>query len=124
MITFRTYALFAAPMAVAAVLIPVAVASAEPTGLLIETGCSYDQLTAALRVEMPQLAERLDGNANAQQKLRDFLDLSVDQRRDRVHGFLDRNPDVQRMIDEKRATPEGQDKVAKLNRIADTCPNY
>lgn len=124
MITIRTYALLAAPVTVAAVLIPIAVASAEPSGRLVETGCSYEQITAALRVEMPQLAERLDGNATAQQRVRDLLALPVDQRRDRVRGFLDRNPDVQRIIDEKRSTPEGQEKIAKLNRVADTCPNY
>lgn len=124
MITIRTYALLAAPVAVAAVLFPIAVASAEPSGGLVETGCSYDQITAALRVEMPQLAERLDGNATAQQRVRDLLALPVDQRRDRVRGFLDRNPDVQRIIDERRSTPEGQEKIAKLNRVADTCPNY
>lgn len=125
MISFPTYTLITAPFVIAvAVLVPVTIAQAEPTGPLIETTCSYEQLDAAVRVEMPQLAAKLEQNPNAQRKVRDFLALSADQRKQRVQEMLDRNPDWQSTIDEKRNTPEGQDKIAKLNRIADTCHGY
>lgn len=125
MISFPAYTLIAAPFVIAvAVLVPMSTAGAEPTGPLIETTCSYEQLDAAARVEMPQLAARIEQNPNAQKRVRDFLALSVDQRRQRVQDVLDRNPDWRATIDEKRNTPEGQDKVAKLNRVAETCHGY
>jgi hemophore-related protein len=125
MISFPTYTLITAPLVIAvAVLVPVTIAQAEPAGPLVETTCSYEQLDAAARVEMPQLAAKLEQNPNAQRRIRDFLGLSVDQRKQRIREVLDRNPDWRQTIDEKRNTPEGQDKVAKLNRVADTCHGY
>lgn len=125
MISFPVYSALAAPVAVAAVvLVPMAAATAQPTGPLIETTCSYEQLDAAVRTEAPQLADRLAQNATAQQRLRDFLALPVDQRRERVQSVLNRNPEWQRKINEKRGTPEGQQKIATMNRIADTCHDY
>lgn len=100
-------------------------ASALPLdGPLIETTCSYAQLEAALQVEAPTAAARLAERPDAQAKLQELVALPVDARRARVQSFLDRNPDVQNMIDEKRSTPEGQQKVQMLARIADTCHNY
>lgn len=123
--SFPVYTALAAPLAAAAVvLVPMTAATAEPAGPLIETTCSYEQLDAALRVEAPQVADRLAQNPTAQQRVRDFLALPVDQRRDRVQNVLARNPDWQQKIDEKRGTPEGQQKIDTMNRIATTCPGY
>lgn len=102
-----------------------AAASAEPIdGPLIETTCSYEQLAAALQVQAPQASARLADHPDAQAKLRALIALPVDQRRQRIEGFLDRNPDVRAKIDEKRRTPDGQQKVEMLARIADTCHDY
>lgn len=108
----------------AAVSLP-AVASAEPgSGPLIATSCSYEQLTAALQVQVPQAAARLAEHPEAQAKLRELIALPVEQRRQRVQGYLDRNPDVRAKIEEKRSTPEGQQTVQMLARVADTCRDY
>jgi hemophore-related protein len=102
-----------------------ATASALPLdGPLIETTCSYEQLAAALQVQAPQASARLAEHPDAQAKLRALIALPVDQRKDRVNGFLDRNPDVRARIEDKRNTPEGQQKVATLARIAGTCHDY
>ena len=100
-------------------------ASALPLdGPVIETTCSYEQLAAALQVQAPQASARLAEHPGAQAKLRVLIALPVDQRKERVNGFLDRNPDVRAKIENKRNTPEGQQKVATLARIADTCHDY
>lgn len=111
----------------AAAAVTVALASsaaAEPSGKLIETTCSYQQVDAALQAEAPQLADRLHSRPEAQSKVQELLALPVPERRDRVQGFLDRNPDVRAAVERRRSTPEGQATVAKLNRIAETCHNY
>jgi hemophore-related protein len=101
------------------------VASAEPgDGPLIETTCSYAQLMAALQVEAPAASARLAQRPDAQAKLQEFVALPVDQRKQRVQGFLDRNPDVRAKVDEKRNTPEGQENIQMLAGIAATCHNY
>jgi hemophore-related protein len=101
------------------------VASAEPgDGPLMETTCSYAQLMAALQVEAPGASARLAERPEAQAKLQQFVALPVDQRKQRVQQFLDRNPDVRARIDEKRNTPEGQVKIQMAERIAATCHNY
>lgn len=116
-------------LAVAAQLITVVltanVASADPLdNQLIETTCSYDQLDAALRTEAPDLASELAQHPAAQSKLRDFLALPVDQRRQQVQGALDRNPQWRSTIEQKANTPDGQQKAAMLARLADTCHDY
>jgi hemophore-related protein len=101
------------------------VASAAPgDGPLIETTCSYAQLEAALQVEAPEASAPLAQRPDAQAKLQELVALSVDQRRQRLRQFLDRNPDVRAKIEEKSGTPEGQQKIQMLARIADTCHNY
>jgi hemophore-related protein len=110
---------------VAAASLSAGIASAAPgDGPLIQTTCSYGQIYGALKVEAPELAAALDQNPQAQTKLQNFIALPVDQRQQRLHQFLDRNPDVQAKIDEKQNTPEGQQKVQMLARIAATCHNY
>ena len=101
------------------------IASAEPgDGPLIQTTCSYPQLMAALQVEAPEASARLAERPDAQAKLQEFVALPVDQRKQRLQQFLDRNPDVRAKIDEKRNTPEGQAKIQMLSGIAATCHNY
>ena len=105
-------------------LMTAAAASAQPAGPLIETTCSYAQLEAALQVEAPEASGRLAENPDAQGKVQALLGLPIDQRRQRLQAFLDRNPDVASMIEQKRNTPEGQEKLLQMQRIADTCHNY
>lgn len=106
-------------------IIAVPTASALPLdGPLIETTCTYPQIEAALRAEAPQAADKLASNPNAQNKIQQLLGLPVDQRRQRIQGFLDHNPDLARMAEEKRATPEGQEMLQQMQRVAATCPNY
>jgi hemophore-related protein len=101
------------------------VASADPgDGPLIETTCSYAQLMAALQVEAPEASARLAKHPDAQAKLQQFVALPVDQRKQRLQQFLDRNPDVRANIDQKRNTPEGQARIQMLAGIAATCHNY
>ncbi len=101
------------------------IAIADPgDGPLIETTCSYAQLMAALQVEGPAASARLAEHPDAQAKLQEFVALSVDQRKQRLQQFLDRNPDVRAKIDQKRNTPEGQAKIQMLAGIAATCHNY
>jgi hemophore-related protein len=109
----------------AVLLVPSVVASAEPgDGPLIETTCSYAQLVAALRVENPELAALLDKNPEAQAKLQQLVALSVDERRQRLQSRLDANPQWRDTIEQKRNTPQGQEKEQMLLRIADTCHSY
>lgn len=101
------------------------IASADPgDGPLIETTCSYAQLMAALLVEAPDASARLAEHPDAQAKLQEFVALPVDQRKQHLQQFLDRNPDVRAKIDQKRSTPEGQAKIQMLAGIAATCHNY
>ena len=126
MVSSRPFTLIGACLATTIVLIAASgPASADPVGTpLIETTCSYEQLDATLQVEAPQLAERLAQNSNAQNELRNFLALPVDKRHQRVQDLFARNPGWQQKIDQKRATPEGQEKVAMMKRVANTCHGY
>ena len=101
------------------------VANAQPgNGPLIQTTCNYDQLYAAVRTEAPKAAAELDNRPAAQQKLQDFVVMSVEQRQQELARLLAENPLWQAKIDEKWDTPEGQEKVQTMARIADPCHNY
>ena len=100
------------------------IAASQTGGPLIETTCTYQQIAEALNVEAPQAAERLRNRPEAQAKAQALLALPVAERRAKEDGFLDRNPDVRRIIEERRDTPQGQNTVAKLQRVAQTCHNY
>ena len=116
---------FGGVLAAASPLSSAGIASAEPgDGPLIQTTCSYAQIVAALRVEAPDAAARLDKRPDAQAKLQGFIALPVDQRKQRLQERLDANPQWRAKIDEKRGTPEGQEKIQMLGRIADTCHGY
>lgn len=116
---------FGGLVAAASLSSAVGIASADPGDEpLIQTTCSYDQLVAALRVEAPDAAAKLDAKPERQAKMREFIALPVDQRKQRLQEKLAEHPEWQAKIDEKRNTPEGQKRSATMNRIADTCANY
>jgi hemophore-related protein len=110
---------------VAAATLSAGIASAAPgDGPLIQTTCSYAQIYGALKVEAPELAAALDQNPQAQTKLQNFIALPVDQRKQRLQQRLDENPQWRTTIEQKQNTPEGQQKIQMLARIAATCHNY
>ncbi len=112
-------------LAAAVSLMAAAAASAQPGGPLIETTCNYAQIEAALQVEAPEASARLAGHPDAQAKVQQLLGLPIDERKQRVQSFLiDRNPDVAAKIEEKRNSPEGQDKLQKMQRVAVDRHNY
>ncbi len=98
----RTLAVTAVAAAVAAPLLASAgVASAQPgNGPLIHTTCSYDQLYAAIRTEAPRAATALDERPAAQQKLRDFAAMPVEQRQQELSRLLAENPQLTLLSDE------------------------
>ncbi len=101
------------------------VAVAQPgNGPLIQTTCNCDQLYAAVRTEAPKAAAELDNRPAAQQKLQDFVVMSVEQRQQELARLLSENPHWQNKIDEQWDTPEGQEKAQTMARIANTCHNY
>lgn len=100
------------------------VAGAKPLDPVINTTCNYDQIVAALRIEAPDLASALDAYPEAQTKLREFVALSPEQRRERVDQRLSAHPEWRTTLEQKRATPQGQEKEQMLLRVADTCHNY
>ncbi len=111
-------------LAAAVSLMSATSASAQPAGPLIETTCNHAQIEAALQVEAPEASARLAEHPDAQAKMQELLGLPIDQRKQRVQAFLDRNPDVAAKIEQRRNSPEGQDKLQKMRRVADTCHNY
>ena len=112
-----------AALTAAALAMPAA--SAVPLdGPLIQTSCTYPQIEAALRAEAPQAADRLAANPGAQNRVQELLSLPVEQRRERIQGFLDRNPDMARIAEERRASPAGQEMEQRMARVAQTCPTY
>jgi hemophore-related protein len=123
--TVGVIATFGGLLAAVSLLSSAGIASAEPgDGPLIQTTCSYAQIVAALRVEAPDLAARLDQRPDAQAKLQSFIALPVDQRKQRLQERLAANPEWRAKIDEKSGTPEGQEKIQMLGRIADSCHGY
>lgn len=122
---FLTKTAVVAAALAAPLLVSAGVASAQPgSGPLIQTTCSYDQLYAAIRTEAPRAATALDDRPAAQQKLRDFVAMPVDQRQAELSRLLAENPQWQAKIDEKWNTPEGQEKVQRMARVAETCHDY
>jgi hemophore-related protein len=116
---------FAFAAVAALTLVQPSIAQAEPfDGPLIATTCSYAQLHSALQFEAPKLAAELDARPAAQDKLQKFIALPVDQRKQKLTEALDRNPEWQAKLDEKRATPEGQQQLETLRRVAQTCGSY
>jgi len=100
-------------------------ASAEPIyAPLVDTTCSYAQVTTALQAEAPDLATLLGVYPQAQTKLRQFLALPPDQREAKIQQGLAANPEWQTKLDSKSSTPEGQEQIQQLTQVANTCQNY
>ncbi|MEU2039750.1 hemophore-related protein [Nocardia niwae] len=111
-------------LAAGALLVP-ATASAQPRpGGLLETTCSFAQIDAAVHAQFPEFAARLDAHPDRKAKLQDFLDLPVEQRKQRAEEFADKHPEVERRFEERRDSPRAQEHRDKLRVIADTCHNY
>lgn len=70
------------------------------------------------------MADLLDDNPAAQARLQNFLALPIEQRRQRLQQKLDENPQWRTRIEEHRNTAAGQDVIARVQRIADTCSDY
>lgn len=75
------------------------------------------------RWKHPDLAE-LAGLPQAQLKLQAFIAMPIDQRKVRVQQKLDENPQWRATIADKQNTPEGQQRMQMLGRIAATCHSY
>lgn len=121
----RSFTMLAACGAAAAAFAAVPSAAASPLdNPLIDTTCTYAQVEAALRAEAPEFADRLAQNPQAQGKMQEFLGLPVDQRQERIQGLLDRNPDMARMVEERKASPQGQQALQTMQRVDSTCQNY
>jgi hemophore-related protein len=100
-------------------------ASAQPDlSPLINTTCSYQQVTAALGAQAPDLAAELSKYPPAQAKLQRFLAAPVDTRQTMVQQALAAHPQWQNTIDEKAGTSQGQQAQSELLAVAGTCNNY
>jgi hemophore-related protein len=101
----------------------VGTAAADPNSVLaplVNTTCSYAQITAALNVEAPDLSSLLNGRPQAQSRLKQFLALPVDQRQQRIDQQLAANPQAQAMINAKLGSSEAQE----VMQVVNTCSNY
>jgi hemophore-related protein len=93
----------------------VGVASADPDlGPIINTTCSYAQVTAALNVVAPDMAAKLAGNSMISSRLQSFLAAPVDQR--------------QQMANQAMARGGGSGQAAQilgtLTQVANVCNSY
>jgi hemophore-related protein len=101
------------------------VASAQPDlSPLINTTCSYQQVTAALGAQAPDLAAELSKYPPAQAKLQRFLAAPVDARQTMVQQALAAHPQWQNTIDGKAGTSQGRQVQSELLAVAGTCNNY
>lgn len=107
--------LVVAGVAAVAATMGVGIASADPDlGPIINTTCSYAQVTAALNVVAPDMAAKLAGNPMISSRLQSFLAAPVDQRQQMANQAMARgggggNP--QRIL-------------ATLTQVANVCNNY
>ncbi|CAN5523029.1 hemophore-related protein [soil metagenome] len=98
------------------------VASADSSVLdpLVNTTCSYAQITAALKAEAPDLSSLLNGRPQAQTRLQQFLALPVDQRQQHLDQQLAANPMAESMIEAQLGSSDGQEAID----VANTCNRY
>ena len=87
---------------------------------LVTTTCTYNQITAALAAEAPDLASLLNSRPQAQARLQQFLALPVDQRQQRVDQQLAANPKAQGLIADRLGSPQAQE----LTQVANTCNTF
>ncbi|NTY59401.1 hemophore-related protein [Mycolicibacterium sphagni] len=100
-------------------------ASAQPDlSPLVNTTCSYQQVTAALTAQAPDLAAELSKYPPAQAKLQKFLAAPVDTRQKMVQQAFAAHPQWQDTIDQKAGTSQGQQAQSVLLAVAGTCNNY
>jgi hemophore-related protein len=83
---------------------------------LVNTTCSYGQVTAALNVQSPALAVQLRNRPDMQANLQQFLALPVDQRQQQVAEQQAANPQLQAML----AAQLGPTLMA----VSKTCMNF
>lgn len=87
---------------------------------LVNTTCSYAQITAALSAEAPDLASMLNGRPQAKSRLQQFLALPVDQRQQRLDQQLAANPQAQAMINAQLGSSDAQE----VTQVVNTCNGY
>jgi hemophore-related protein len=87
---------------------------------LVNTTCSYAQITAALQAEAPDLATLLNGHVKAQTRLQQFLALPVDQRQQSIDQQLAAYPQARSMINAQLGSADAQE----VTQVAGTCHNY
>lgn len=86
-------------------------ASASPDlGPIINTTCSYSQVTRALNAENPAAAAEFNAAPNAQQMLQVFLSSPPAKR--------------QQMANMIQGMPEAQQYVGTISQVAGSCNNY
>jgi hemophore-related protein len=87
---------------------------------LVNTTCSYAQITAALQAQAPDLANLLNGRPKANTRLQQFLALPVDQRQQSIDQLLAANPQAQSMINARLGSSDAQE----VTQVVTTCHNY
>ena len=101
----------------AAAFAPAAPASADSMmDALINSTCSYGQVTAALNAQAPAWASQLRNRPDMQANLQQFLALPSDQRQQQIAQQQAANPQLQAML----AAQLGPTIV----QVANTCMNY
>ncbi|WP_039828270.1 hemophore-related protein [Nocardia testacea] len=111
-------------LAAAGMLLASVPASAQPGAGLIETTCSFAQIDAAIHAQFPETAARLDAHPDRKAKLQEFLNLPVEQRKQRAEEFLGTHQDAKGKLEGRRETPQAQQQVQNMRTVAETCHNY
>ncbi len=109
--------LVAGCLTAAAAFSPAAPASADSMmDALVNSTCSYAQVTAALAAQSPAWAAQLRNRPDMQANLQQFLTLPADQRQQQIAQQQAANPQMQAML----AAQLGPTIV----QVANTCMNY
>ncbi|MGY1943800.1 hemophore-related protein [Nocardia asiatica] len=111
-------------IAAGALLVPATAAAQPGPGGLLETTCSFAQIDAAAHAQFPELAAKLDAHPERKAELAEFLNLPVDQRKQRAKEFMDKHPEARGRFEERRDSPQAQQRHEKLRALADTCHHY
>ena len=97
------------------------VASADPiTAALASSTCSYNQFSAALNAQAPDLAAMLSSRPQMQTRLQQLLALPLDQRQQRIAEEQAANPQMPQLI----AAAIGPQGVQAMTQVYSTCQNY
>lgn len=87
---------------------------------LVNTTCSYAQITDALKTEAPDLASLLNGRPQAQTRLQQFLALPTDQRQQHLDQQLAANPMAESMLNAELGSSGAQE----VTQVANTCNHF